>query len=426
MQREYPRFISVLTKSTVALILAGGRGSRLKDLTNWRAKPAVPFGGKFRIIDFPLSNCINSGIRRIGVLTQYKAHSLIKHIQRGWGFLRGEFNEFIELLPAQQRVDESSWYKGTADAVFQNLDILRIYKPEYVLILAGDHIYKMDYGEMLADHVRNEADMTVACLEVPLAEASAFGVMDVDADGRVVSFVEKPANPPAMPGRPDTALCSMGVYVFNAAFLYEQLIRDADDPHSEHDFGKDVIPHLLQSGYRVYAHSFSESCVYAQGEKPYWRDVGTVDAYWEANLDLARVTPELNIYDKDWPIWTDQQQLPPAKFVFDDDNRRGMAVDSTVSGGCIISGATVRRSVLFSNVHVAEGAYLEEAVVLPSVRIGEGVVIKKAVIDRGCQIPPGMAIGVDREADAARFLVTAQGVTLVTPEMLDQHIHHVR
>jgi glucose-1-phosphate adenylyltransferase len=415
-----------LTKSTVALILAGGRGSRLKDLTDWRAKPAVPFGGKFRIIDFPLSNCINSGIRRIGVLTQYKAHSLIKHIQRGWGFLRGEFNEFIELLPAQQRVDESSWYKGTADAVFQNLDILRIYKPEYVLILAGDHIYKMDYGEMLADHVRNEADMTVACMEVPIGEASAFGVMAVDDEGRVVSFVEKPVNPPAMPDRPDTALCSMGVYVFNAAFLYEQLIRDADDSHSEHDFGKDVIPHLLHSGYRVYAHSFSDSCVYAQGEKPYWRDVGTVDAYWEANLDLSRVTPELNLYDKDWPIWTDQQQLPPAKFVFDDDNRRGMAVDSTVSGGCIISGATVRRSVLFSNVHVAEGAYLEEAVVLPSVRIGEGAMLKKVVIDRGCQIPPGMTIGVDHEADAARFLVTAQGVTLVTPEMLDQHIHHIR
>ncbi|MBI5936706.1 MAG: glucose-1-phosphate adenylyltransferase [Betaproteobacteria bacterium] len=426
MQREYPRFISVLTKNTVALILAGGRGSRLKDLTDWRAKPAVPFGGKFRIIDFPLSNCINSGIRRIGVLTQYKAHSLIKHIQRGWGFLRGEFNEFIELLPAQQRVDEHSWYKGTADAVFQNIDILRIYKPEYVLILAGDHIYKMDYGEMLADHVRNEADMTVACMEVPIGEASAFGVMDVDNEGRVVAFAEKPAEPPAMPGRPDMALCSMGVYVFNASFLYEQLIRDADDPASEHDFGKNLIPHMLKSGYRVYAHSFSDSCVYAEGETPYWRDVGTVDAYWEANLDLARVTPELNIYDKDWPIWTDQQQLPPAKFVFDDDDRRGMAVDSTVSGGCIISGATVRRSVLFSNVHVAEGAYLEEAVVLPSVRIGAGAVIKQAVIDRGCKIPPGMAIGVDRAEDEKRFLVTERGVTLVTAEMLDQRIHHVR
>jgi len=426
VQREYPRFISVLTKSTVALILAGGRGSRLKHLTDWRAKPAVPFGGKFRIIDFPLSNCINSGIRRIGVLTQYKAHSLIKHIQRGWGFLRGEFNEFIELLPAQQRVDESSWYKGTADAVFQNLDILRIYKPEYVLILAGDHIYKMDYGEMLADHVRNEADMTVACMEVPLTEASAFGVMAVDDDARVTSFVEKPANPPAMPGKPDTALCSMGIYVFNAAFLYEQLIRDADDPHSEHDFGKDVIPHMLKSGYRIYAHSFTDSCVYAEGEKPYWRDVGTVDAYWEANLDLARVTPELNIYDRDWPIWTDQQQLPPAKFVFDDDHRRGMAVDSTVSGGCIISGAVVRRSVLFSNVHVAEGAYLEEAVVLPGARIGAGAVLKKVVIDRGCQIPAGMNIGVDHEADAKRFYVTAQGVTLVTSEMLGMNLHYVR
>ena len=425
-QREYPRFISNLTKNTVALILAGGRGSRLKDLTDWRAKPAVPFGGKFRIIDFPLSNCINSGIRRIGVLTQYKAHSLIKHIQRGWGFLRGEFNEFIELMPAQQRVDEESWYKGTADAVFQNMDILRIYKPEYVLILAGDHIYKMDYGEMLADHVRNEADMTVACMEVPIDEASAFGVMDVDGESRVVAFTEKPANPPAMPGRPDVALCSMGIYVFNASFLYEQLIRDADDKHSSHDFGKDLIPHALQSGYRVYSHSFTDSCVYSNEEQPYWRDVGTVDAYWEANLDLARVTPELNMYDKDWPIWTDQQQLPPAKFVFDDEDRRGMAVDSTVSGGCIVSGAVVRRSVLFSNVHVAEGAYLEEAVVLPSVDIGAGAVIKQAVIDRGCIIPPGMVIGADRAEDAKRFFVTERGVTLVTPGMLGGDIHHTR
>jgi len=426
MQKEYPRFVSLLTKNTVALILAGGRGSRLKDLTDWRAKPAVPFGGKFRIIDFPLSNCMNSGIRRVGVVTQYKAHSLIKHIQRGWGFLRGEFNEFVELLPAQQRVSEEDWYKGTADAVFQNLDILRIYKPEYVLILAGDHVYKMDYGEMLAHHVRNEADMTVACFEVPVQEASAFGVMDVDAEGRVVAFTEKPAEPPAMPGKPGVALCSMGIYVFNAAFLYEQLLRDADDPKSEHDFGKNVIPHLLNSGYRVFAQSFTESCVCEEDKAPYWRDVGTVDAYWEANLDLASVRPELNLYDKEWPIWTYQEQLPPAKFVFDEEGRRGMAVDTMVSGGCIISGATVRRSVLFSNVHVADGAYLEEAVVLPGVRVGPGAVLKKVVVDRGCHIPPGMQIGVDHEEDARRFHVTERGVTLVTSEMLGQNVHIVR
>ncbi len=426
MVKEYPRFVSLLTKNTVALILAGGRGSRLKQLTDWRAKPGVPFGGKFRIVDFPLSNCMNSGIRRIGVVTQYKSHSLIKHIQRGWGFLRGEFNEFVDLLPAQQRVAEETWYKGTADAVYQNLDILRVYKPEYVLILAGDHVYKMDYGEMIAHHVRNEADMTVACIQVPKNEASAFGVMAVDAEGRVVEFAEKPDNPPAMPGDPDVSLCSMGIYVFNAAFLFDQLVRDADDNLSEHDFGKNIIPHMIKAGYRIYAHSFSESCVRREDEEPYWRDVGTVDAYWEANLDLARITPELNLYDKDWPIWTYQEQLPPAKFVFDEENRRGKAVDSMVSGGCIISGAIVRRSVLFSNVRVKEGAYLEEAVVLPDVDIGEGSILKKVVIDKGCKILPGMSIGVDRAEDEKRFHVTDKGVTLVTPEMLGQAFHHFR
>ncbi len=376
-QKEQPRFVSLLTKNTVALILAGGRGSRLKQLTDWRAKPAVPFGGKFRIVDFPLSNCINSGIRRIGVITQYKAHSLIKHVQRGWGFLSGEFNEFVELHPASQRLDENTWYRGTADAIYQNLDILRIYKPEYVLVLAGDHVYKMDYGEMLAHHVRTGADMTVACIEVPVAEAAgAFGVMTVDGEGRITEFAEKPAEPDEMLGKPGIALCSMGIYVFNAAFLYEQLIYDADDPKSEHDFGKDIIPHLLRAGYRVYAHSFNDSCVHGPDEPPYWRDVGTVDAYWEANLDLARVTPDLNLYDRDWPIWTYQEQLPPAKFVFDSDDRRGMAVDSMVSGGCII--------------------------------------------------PNGTTIGINHEADRKRFYVTDKGITLVTPEMLGQDIHHFR
>ena len=426
-QKEYPRFVSVLTKNTVALILAGGRGSRLKQLTDWRAKPGVQFGGKFRIIDFPLSNCMNSGIRRIGVITQYKAHSLIKHVQRGWGFLRGEFNEFVEILPAQQRLDDEKWYQGTADAVYQNLDILRVYKPEYVLVLAGDHVYKMDYGEMLASHVRDQADMTVACMEVPVHEAAgAFGVMTVDDEGRITGFEEKPAHPTEIPGKPGVALCSMGIYVFNAAFLYEQLIYDADDPRSEHDFGKNVIPHLIRAGYRVYAHSFNDSCVHGENEPVYWRDVGTVDAYWAANLDLANVTPELNLYDREWPIWTYQEQLPPAKFVFDTDDRRGMAIDTMVSGGCIISGAVVRRSVLFSNVHVAENAYLEEAVVLPDVRVGNGAVLKKVVIDRGCRIPDGMQVGVDRDEDERRFLVTDSGVTLVTPEMLGQNIHHFR
>ncbi len=419
-----PRFVSLLTKKTVALILAGGRGSRLMQMTDWRAKPAVPFGGKFRIIDFPLSNCLNSGIRRVGVLTQYKAHSLIKHIQRGWGFLRGEFNEFIDLLPAQQRI-ETDWYKGTADAVFQNMDIIRKYDPEYVLILAGDHIYKMDYGEMLAAHVKHQADMTVACLEVPLEQARAFGVMAVDENARVIEFMEKPDNPPPMPGRPDRALASMGIYVFNARFLYEQLIRDADDPHSEHDFGKNLIPHMVPR-YRVIAHRFSESCVGSEGIEPYWRDVGTVDAYWEANIDLAGVTPDLNLYDKHWPIWTHQEQLPPAKFVFDNDDRRGMATDSMVSGGCVISGATVRHSVLFSNVKVNSYAQIEDAVVLPDVVIGRHARLRKAVIDKGCLIPEGLEVGFDRELDAKSFYVSPGGVTLVTPEMLGQHVHYVR
>jgi len=341
--RQQSRFVSRLTSNTLALILAGGRGSRLKHLTMWRAKPAVPFAGKFRIIDFPLSNCINSGIRRIGVLTQYKAHSLIRHIRQGWGSLRGDFGEFVELLPAQQRI-EASWYAGTADAVYQNLDILRRHNPDHVLILAGDHIYKMDYGPMLAFHVEHEADITVGCIEVPLAEASAFGVMGIDGEYRITSFEEKPANPVPKPGSQDVALVSMGIYIFNTDFLFEQLIKDADTPGSSRDFGKDIIPNLL-GNYRVFAYPFADS---ATGGQSYWRDVGTVDSYWKANLELIAVTPELNLYDEDWPIWTYQRQVPPAKFVFDDEDRRGMAVDSITSGGCIISGATVRRSLLFS------------------------------------------------------------------------------
>ena len=418
------RFISTLTKNTLALILAGGRGSRLKDLTNWRAKPAVPFGGKFRIIDFPLSNCMNSGIRRIGVVTQYKSHSLIQHIQRGWGFLRGEFNEYVELLPAQQRIEEE-WYKGTADAVFQNLDILRHIDAEFILILAGDHVYKMDYGQMLAGHVRNKADMTVACLNVPLQDAQAFGVMAVDVTDRVLQFREKPSDPDPIPGIPDQALASMGIYVFNAAFLYEQLIRDADDSHSSHDFGHDIIPHMIDK-YRVYAHRFADSCVNSTGDKHYWRDVGTIDAYWEANMELTKVVPELNLYDRQWPIWTYQEQLPPAKFVFDNDDRRGLATDSLISGGCIISGSAVHDSVLFSDVRVNSYSLIEKSVILPQVEIGRDVTLKRVVVDKGARIADGMSIGVNPEEDRKSFYVSEKGITLVTAEMLGQALHYSR
>ncbi len=416
-----PRFVSRLTKSTLALILAGGRGSRLQDLTKWRSKPAVPFGGKFRIIDFPLSNCINSGIRRIGILTQYKAHSLILHIQRGWGFLRGEFGEYVELLPAQQRI-ENSWYAGTADAVHQNIDIFRNHDPDYVLILAGDHIYRMDYGPMIARHAETGADMTVGCIETGLETAQSFGVMSVDEDGRVLEFEEKPSNPKPIPGRDNVALASMGIYVFNKAFLFEQLIRDADTPGSSHDFGKDIIPTVIDK-YRIMAYPFRDPKSGGQG---YWRDVGTIDAFWETNLELTGVTPELNLYDRTWPIWTYQEQLPPAKFIFDDEDRRGMAVDSMVSGGCIISGSLVRHSLLFSNVRVNSFCTVEDSVILPDVDIGRNCRIKKAVIDKRCKIPDGMVIGEDPVADAERFTVSPNGVVLVTQEMLGQGMNYVR
>ncbi len=416
-----PRFVSRLTRDTLAVILAGGRGTRLKQLTMWRAKPATPFGGKFRIIDFPLSNCMNSGIRRICVMTQYKAHSLILHVQRGWGYLRGEFGEFVELLPAQQRI-ESSWYEGTADAVYQNLDIIRNHDPKYVLILAGDHIYKMDYGTMIAQHVETGADMTVGCIEVPLERAREFGVMTVDEEANVVGFAEKPQNPAPVPGRSDVALASMGIYVFNTAFLYEQLIKDSDIRESSHDFGKDIIPSVI-GRYRLLAYPFRDV---QTGVQSYWRDVGTVDAFWEANMELTRVSPELNLYDETWPIWTYQEQLPPAKFVFDDDDRRGMAVDSMVSGGCVISGARVSRSLLFSNVNVHSFAEIQDSVVLPDVDIGRHCRISKAIVDRGCIIPPNTVIGEDYEQDRKRFQVTEGGVVLVTPDMLGQELHYVR
>lgn len=418
--QHHDRFVSHLTRNTIALILAGGRGSRLKNMTDWRAKPAVPFGGKFRIIDFPLSNCMNSGIRKIGILTQYKADSLIRHVQQGWGFLRGEFGEYVDLMPAQQRL-ETSWYEGTADAIYQNIDILRTRRPEYVLVLAGDHIYKMDYGEMLADHVANNADLTIGCLEVSLQEATEFGVMDIDNNRRVKGFVEKPANPPSMPDKPDKALASMGIYVFNAAFLFEQLIKDADTRGSSRDFGKDIIPAVIDK-YRVNAYPFLN----LQGGQSYWRDVGTIDAYWAANMELIGVKPNLNLYDKTWPIWTYQEQTPPAKFVFDDDKRRGQAVDSMVSGGCVISGSKVKHSLLFTNVRVNSYSTLQDTVVLPEVNIGRHCRITKAIIEKGCDVPQGTVIGEDRAEDEKRFHVSPGGVVLVTPDMLGQSRHYVR
>ena len=421
--QQSDRFISTLTKNTVAIILAGGRGSRLKSLTDWRAKPAVQFGGKFRIIDFPLSNCVNSGIRRINVATQYKAQSLIQHIQRGWGFLRGEFNEYVNIIPAQQRISEE-WYKGTADAVYQNIDLLRENGAEYILILAGDHIYKMDYGKMLATHVRNNADMTVACINVPLEDAKGFGVLEVDDTDRVVEFAEKPANPKPMPDDPTKAFASMGIYVFNAKFLYEQLIRDADDSKSKHDFGGDIIPYIIKK-YKVQAHRFTDSCVGAKNGNFYWRDVGTIDAYWEANMELTKVIPELNLYDREWPIWTYQEQLPPAKFVFNDEGRTGKATDSLVSGGCLISGSCVTSSVLFSDVRVHSYCNIEGSVILPKVTVNRHVVLKNVVVDRGCVIPEGMQIGVDLALDAKRFYVSEKGVVLVTPDMLGQDLYRV-
>ena len=421
--KEDARFVSRLTREALALVLAGGRGSRLHELTAWRAKPAVPFGGKFRIIDFALSNCVNSGIRRIGVPTQYKAHSLIRHLVRGWSNLRSELGEFLEILPASQRVD-ADWYRGTADAVYQNLDIIRTHQPEYVVVLGGDHVYKMDYGLMLAEHVSQNADVTVGCIEVPVKEAAkAYGVAVIDPDGRIRNFEEKPENPTPIPENSDVCLASMGIYIFNTRFLYERLIADADDPASRHDFGGDIIPYCVPN-YRVHAYRFRD----ADGGRAYWRDVGTLDSFWGANMELVDVVPELNLYDHDWPILTDQAQLPPAKFVFDDDDgRRGQAIDSMVSGGCVISGADVHKSLLFSDVRLEERASLRESVVLPDVRVASGCDINRAILDRGCNIPPGTVIGRDHDADRKRgFRVTPGGVVLVTPDMLGQSLHLMR
>jgi glucose-1-phosphate adenylyltransferase len=409
-----------LARDAMAYVLAGGRGSRLKELTDFRAKPAVYFGGKTRIIDFALSNALNSGIRRIGVATQYKAHSLIRHLQRGWNFFRPERNESFDILPASQRVSETQWYEGTADAVFQNIDIIEAYGPEFMVLLAGDHIYKMDYELMLRQHVDMKADVTVGCLEVPRMEATGFGVMHVDAKDKIISFVEKPADPPAIPDKPDFALASMGIYVFRTKFLMDELRRDAADPNSSRDFGKDIIPHIVKNGKAV-AHRFAKSCVRSNfEEKAYWRDVGTIDAYWEANIDLTDITPELDLYDRNWPIWTYAEIKPPAKFVHDEDGRRGTAVSSLVSGDCIISGSALRKSLLFTGVRANSFSSLEEAVVLPDCIIGRSATLRKVVIDRGVKIPEGLSVGFDPALDAKRFRRSEGGVCLITQPMIDK------
>ena len=407
-----------LSQRTMAFVLAGGRGSRLKELTDRRVKPAVYFGGKKRIIDFALSNAVNSGIRRMAIATQYKAHSLIRHCQRGWNFFRAERNEFLDILPASQRVSEDMWYRGTADAVTQNIDIVDSYNVEYIVILAGDHIYKMDYEIMLRQHVEADADVTVGCLTVPREEASAFGVMAVDKQSRITSFLEKPADPPPTPEDPTKSLASMGIYVFKWRFLRELLIKDAEDPNSSHDFGNDLIPEIVKNGKAV-AHRFDDSCVRTPGAPSYWRDVGTIDAFWEANIDLTDVTPELDLWDKTWPIWTYSESEPPAKFIHDEKDRRGVAISSMVSGGCIISGTEVRNSLLFTQVHTNSYAVLDHSVVLPNVVVNRSARLRKCVIDRGVTIPTGLGVGEDPEEDAKFFRVTEKGTTLITQKMID-------
>ncbi|MDH3747317.1 MAG: glucose-1-phosphate adenylyltransferase [Gammaproteobacteria bacterium] len=423
IQKDDGRHVSRLTRDTVALILAGGRGSRLCELTTWRAKPALYFGGKFRIIDFPLSNCINSGVRRIGVLTQYKAHSLIRHLVHGWSWFQASKREFVEILPASQRVG-GEWYRGTADAVYQNLDIIRTHSPSHVLILAGDHIYKMDYGSFLAGHANYQADMTICCIEVPLEEAAGeLGVMTVDESGRVIAFDEKPEKPNPVPGKTDVCLASMGNYVFNTDFLYEQVIKDADTTDSQHDFGKDLIPSVIKN-YRVYAYPFRDPDT---GKQAYWRDVGTLDAYWEANMELVSVSPQLNMYDRQWPIFTHQWQSAPAKFVFDEPGRRGEAIQSMVSGDCVVSGSSVKNSLLFSRSRIHSFSTVSGSLVLPDCDVGENCVIRDAILDRGANIPAGTVIGEDKDADRERgFRVTKKGITLVTPDMLGGKVHITR
>jgi glucose-1-phosphate adenylyltransferase len=409
-----------IARNALAFVLAGGRGSRLMELTNRRAKPAVYFGGKSRIIDFALSNAVNSGIRRIAIATQYKAHSLIRHLQMGWNFFRPERNESFDILPASQRISEEKWYLGTADAVYQNIDIVESHNTKFIVLLAGDHVYKMDYELMLSEHVQQGADVTVGCLEVPRAEASDFGVMHVNESNIIESFLEKPANPPAMPGNPEMSLASMGIYVFESKFLFEQLRRDADDHNSTHDFGRDVVPYIVKHG-RAVAHHFSRSCVRSRTEtRSYWRDVGTLDAYWAANIDLTDVVPQLDLYDRSWPIWTYAEITPPAKFVHDQEGRRGEAVTSLISGACIISGAALRHSLLFTGVHVHSYATVENAVILPYVAVGRRARLRNVIVDRGAHIPEGLVVGEDPGLDAKRFRRTKNGICLITQPMIDR------
>ncbi len=414
-----PSMVTELNRKTLVLILAGGEGSRLKDLTRWRAKPAVPFGGKYRIIDFALSNCVNSGLRKIGVLTQYKSHSLLRHLQRGWSFMRDEIGEFVELLPAQQRTEEKAWYKGTADALFQNIDIMQRHAAEYVIVLGGDHIYTMDYSKMLIQHVESGADFTVGCIEVPLEEAKGFGVMSLDDDMRISGFSEKPEHPQPMPYKPDIALASMGIYVFSTRFLYETLVEDAEMEDSSHDFGKDIIPRKIKESIAM-AYTYRDE---KTGEPAYWRDVGNLDSYWKTNMEICQIEPELNLYNRDWPIWTYQTQHPPAKFIFDDKNRRGEAIDSLVSGGCILSGARVKRSVISFATTIESYSLVKDSVILPKVHIGENCRITKAIIDKGTVIPDGTVVGENLEEDRKKFHVTPGGVVLITPQMLGQHLY---
>ncbi len=414
-----PSMVTELNRKTLVLILAGGEGSRLKDLTRWRAKPAVPFGGKYRIIDFALSNCVNSGLRKIGVLTQYKSHSLLRHLQRGWSFMRDEIGEFVELLPAQQRTEEKAWYKGTADALFQNIDIMQRHAAEYVIVLGGDHIYTMDYSKMLIQHVESGADFTVGCIEVPLEEAKGFGVMSLDDDMRISGFSEKPEHPQPMPYKPDIALASMGIYVFSTRFLFETLVEDAGMEDSSHDFGKDIIPRKIQDSIAM-AYTYRDE---KTGEPAYWRDVGNLDSYWKTNMEICEIEPELNLYNRDWPIWTYQTQHPPAKFIFDDKNRRGEAIDSLVSGGCILSGARVKRSVISFATTIESYSLVKDSVILPKVHIGENCRITRAIIDKGTVIPDGTVVGENLDEDRKNYHVTPGGVVLITPQMLGQHLY---
>ena len=411
--------VAAIARGTLAVVLAGGRGARLGPLTQHRSKPAVPFGGKFRIIDFPLSNCINSGLRRVAIVTQYKAQSLLRHAQEGWNFLDGRVHEFIETIPAQQRVG-NGWYQGTADALYQNIDLFRAHRPKHILVIAGDHVYRMDYSVMLLDHIERQAEATIACIPVSITQAHEFGIMAVDSAGSVVGFEEKPAAPASMSSQPGYALASMGIYVFDAEFLYEELRRDSVDDASSHDFGRDLIPALVARGC-VAAHDFTQSSVVDNDKRPYWRDVGTIDAYWEASIDLTRVTPELNLYDPAWPILTAEQPLPPAKFVFADRERRGSALDSLVSSGCIVSGAHVERSLLSTNVRVGSHSCIEDSIILPDTFVGGHVTLRKAIVDRSCVLPDGFSAGVNPEVDRARFYVTDSGVLVITPDMLREH-----